>query len=38
MDTLGKMALPPLISGSVNAVQIDGVGNIWVGTVAGLGY
>ncbi|HBZ01691.1 MAG TPA: hypothetical protein DEO84_10275, partial [candidate division Zixibacteria bacterium] len=37
MDTLGKMALPPLISGSVNAVQIDGVGNIWVGTVAGLG-
>jgi ligand-binding sensor domain-containing protein len=36
-DTIGKLELPPPISGSVNAVASDGVGNIWVGTVAGLG-
>jgi ligand-binding sensor domain-containing protein len=37
VDTLAKMELPPPISGSVNAVARDGVGNMWVGTVAGLG-
>jgi ligand-binding sensor domain-containing protein len=37
VDSLAKMALPPEISGTVNAIAVDGVGNLWVGTVAGLG-
>ncbi|OGC96532.1 MAG: hypothetical protein A2W25_02550 [candidate division Zixibacteria bacterium RBG_16_53_22] len=36
-DTVFSFDLPPEISGSVNAVETDGVGNIWVGSVAGLG-
>lgn len=36
-DTVFSFELPPEISGSVNAVETDGVGNIWVGSVAGLG-
>jgi ligand-binding sensor domain-containing protein len=36
-DTVGNVELPAPISGSVNGVASDGVGNIWVGTVAGLG-
>jgi ligand-binding sensor domain-containing protein len=36
-DTAINIELPPTISGSVNSVASDGVGNIWVGTVAGLG-
>ncbi len=37
IDSVINVPLPPQISGSVNGVSSDGVGNIWVGTVAGLG-
>jgi ligand-binding sensor domain-containing protein len=36
-NSLRSVELPPQISGSVNSVAADGVGNIWVGSVAGLG-
>jgi ligand-binding sensor domain-containing protein len=36
-NVAGEVELPLEISGSVKAVASDGVGNIWVGTVAGVG-
>jgi len=32
-----QIDLPPGLSGRVNAIAADGIGNIWVGTVNGLG-
>ena len=32
-----RIDLPPELAGRVNTVAIDGIGNIWVGTVNGLG-
>ncbi len=37
VDTPVNIELPIDISGSVGTIASDGVGNIWVGTVAGLG-
>ena len=36
-DTAYSFEVPPSIAGSANAVELDGAGNLWVGTVAGLG-
>lgn len=36
-DTSLKVNVPNEIAGSVNTVACDGVGNIWVGTSAGMG-
>jgi ligand-binding sensor domain-containing protein len=36
-DSIASLELPTSISGIANAVQVDGAGNIWVGTVAGMG-
>jgi ligand-binding sensor domain-containing protein len=36
LDTI-RVRVPPEIAGSVNTIASDGVGNIWIGTVAGVG-
>jgi len=36
-DAVRQIELPPELTGRVNAVAVDGIGNIWAGTVGGLG-